>query len=103
MGPSIISPMGMVSAGIAKSLMKDKATLKLNVQDVFQTMQFKGKIDFGGIDANSTFHLLDRAANLTFTWNFGNQKIKVNQYKNTGIQEEENRLKNGNSGTGTPK
>jgi len=101
MGPSIISPMGMVSAGIAKSLMKDKATLKLNVQDVFQTMQFKGKIDFGGINANSEFHLLDRAANLTFTWNFGNQKIKVNQYKNTGIQQEENRIQT--SGTGTPK
>ncbi|HUZ58044.1 MAG TPA: TonB-dependent receptor [Hanamia sp.] len=101
MGPSIISPVGMVSAGIAKSLMKDKGTLKLNVQDVFQTMQFKGKIDFGGINANSAFHLLDRAANLTFTWNFGNQKVKVNQYKNTGIQQEENRIQT--SGTGTPK
>ncbi|HET7119509.1 MAG TPA: TonB-dependent receptor [Hanamia sp.] len=103
MGPTIISPMGMVSAGIAKSLLKDKATIKLNVQDIFQTMNFNGKINFGDINANSEFHLLDRAANLTFTWNFGNQKVKVNQYKNTGIQQEENRLKNANSGTGTPK
>ena len=102
-GPSIISPLWMVSAGMAKSLWKDKATLKLNVQDIFQSMQFKGKIDFAGINANSDFHLLDRAANLTFTWNFGNRKIKVNQYKNTGIQDEENRLKSGSGGTGTPK
>ena len=95
--------MWMVSAGIAKSLWKDKASIKLNVQDIFQSMQFKGKINFGDIDANSQFHLLDRAANLTFTWNFGNKKVKVNQYKNTGIQQEENRLKNANGGAGTPK
>jgi len=102
-GPSIISPIWMVSAGIAKSLWKDNASIKLNVQDIFQSMQFKGKINFGDIDAHSQFHLLDRAANLTFTWNFGNKKVKVNQYKNTGIQQEENRLKNANGGAGTPK
>jgi outer membrane receptor protein involved in Fe transport len=102
-GPSIVSPMWMVSAGISKSLWKDKANIKLNVQDIFQSMQFKGKLNFGDINAHSQFHLLDRAANLTFTWNFGNRKIKVNQYKNTGIQQEENRLKNANSGAGTPK
>ena len=103
MGPTIIKPMWMVSAGIAKSVLKDKATLKLNVQDIFQSMHFKGKIDFGDLHGNTEFHMLDRAANLTFTWNFGNQKIKVNQYKNTGIQQEESRLKSANGGTGTPK
>jgi hypothetical protein len=101
-GPSIISPVWMVSAGIAKSLWKDKASLKFNVQDIFQSMQFKGKIDFAGINGTSHFHLLDRAANLTFTWNFGNRKMKVNQYKNTGIQEEEKRIQT-SGGTGTPK
>lgn len=103
MGPAILKPMGMVSAGISKSLWKDKANIKLNVQDIFQTMHFDGKINFGDIHANSAFRLMDRAANLTFTWNFGNQKVKVNQYKNTGIQQEENRLKSANSGTGAPK
>jgi hypothetical protein len=103
LGPTILKPVGMVSAGISKSLWKDKANIKLNVQDIFQTMHFDGKIDFGNIHANSAFRLMDRAANLTFTWNFGNQKVKVNQYKNTGIQQEENRLKSANSGTGTPK
>lgn len=102
-GPTILSPMGMVSAGIGKSLWKNKASLKLNVQDIFQTMNFNGKINFGDINATSKFHLMDRAANLTFTWNFGNEKVKVNQYKNTGIQQEENRLQSGNSGTGALK
>jgi len=102
-GPSIVGGMGMVSTGISKSLLNDKANIKLNVQDIFQTMKIKGKINFAGMNGNSQFNLMDRAANLTFTWNFGNQKIKVNQYKNTGIQQEENRLKSANSGAGTPK
>ncbi|MGH2643931.1 MAG: outer membrane beta-barrel family protein, partial [Chitinophagaceae bacterium] len=105
MGPMVMYPMGMISAGISKSLMKDKATLKLNVQDILQTMHFKGDINFGDLHGATEFHLLDRAANLTFTWNFGNEKIKVKQYKNTGIQQEEQRIQKGNSGagSGTPK
>lgn len=106
MGPIIMSPMGMISAGISKSLLKDKAMLKLNVQDILQTMHFKGDIKFGNLNGLTEFHLLDRAANLTFTWNFGNEKVKVRQYKNTGIQQEEKRIQTGNAaggGTGTPK
>ena len=63
-------------------------------------MQFKGKIDFGDIHANSAFYLNNRAANLAFTPNFGNQKVNVNQFKNTGIKQEENRLKSAGGGTG---
>lgn len=105
MGPAVASPMGMVSAGIEKSFWDNKASLKLNVQDVFQSMSFKGKIDFGNIHGTTRFHTYSRAANLTFTWNFGNQKVKVKQYKNTGIQQEEKRIQKGTSGagTGTPK
>jgi hypothetical protein len=104
MGPIVMYPMGMISAGISKSLLKDKATLKLNVQDILQTMHFRGNVDFGDLHGSTEFHLLDRAANLTFTWNFGNEKVKVKQYKNTGIQQEEQRIQKGNSsGTGTPK
>jgi hypothetical protein len=66
-------------------------------------MHFDGKINFGDIHANSVFRLMDRAANLTFTWNFGNQKVKVSQYKNTGIQQEKNRLKSANNATDAPK
>lgn len=104
MGPIVMYPMGMISAGISKSLLKDRATLKLNVQDILQTMHFRGNVDFGDLHGSTEFHLLDRAANLTFTWNFGNEKVKVKQYKNTGIQQEEQRIQKGNSsGTGTPK
>jgi hypothetical protein len=95
MGPIIASSMGMINAGIQKSLLNDKATLKLSVQDILQSMNMNGHIDFGNLHARTAFHMFRRAANLTFTWNFGNQKVKVNKYKNTGIREEENRIQKG--------
>ncbi len=96
MGPVIINPFGMVSAGIEKSLWKDKASIKLNVQDIFQSMNIKGNIDFGNLRASTRLRLHHRAANLTFTWNFGNQKVKVKKYQETGIQAEKSRIQKGN-------
>lgn len=97
MGPLVIQPLGMVSAGIKKALWNDKATLKLNVQDIFQTLNFRGKINFGNLHATTATHIHQRAANLTFTWNFGNRKVKVDKHKNSAIQKEENRIQKGNS------
>lgn len=95
MGPMIIKPFGMVSAGIEKSLWNDKASIKLNVQDIFQSMNIKGKIDFGNLRASTHIITHRRAANLTFTWNFGNKKVKVKKYKDTGIQTEKSRIQKG--------
>lgn len=99
MGPFEMSPMGMVSAGIEKTLWNGKASVKLNVQDIFQTLKFDGKVNFGNLHLTNHFRMQDRAANLTFTWNFGNQKIKVNKYKDSSIKKEENRIQKG-SGAG---
>lgn len=100
LGPMELDPMGMISVGIQKSLWDDKASVKLNVQDVLQSMNINGKIDFATLNANTVFHTFRRAANLTFTWNFGNRKVKVTKYKNTGIQQETQRIQTGNSGSG---
>lgn len=100
MGPIEVSPMGLVSAGIEKSLWDGKASVKLNVQDIFQTMKFNGKMDFANLHLNSHFRMNDRAANLTFTWNFGNQKVKVRQHKDTSIQSEEKRIQKGAGNAG---
>lgn len=94
-GPLIVHPVGMISAGLSKSFCQDKASLKLNVQDLFQTMNVNAGLDFGNIDMKTKARLYQRSANLTFTWNFGNQKVKVKKYKNTGIQQEEDRIQKG--------
>lgn len=95
MGPIVINPMGMISVGIEKSFWNEKASVKLNVQDVFKTLNVDGFIDFGNMHTQIESILNQRAFNLTFTWNFGNQKVKVKKYNNTGIQSETKRIKKG--------
>ncbi len=95
MGPIVVTPMYMVSAGIEKSFWHQKADIKLNLQDIFQSIDFTGEMNFGDIHTRQNIHAYRRALHLTFTWHFGNQKVKVKQYKNTGIQKEENRIQKG--------
>lgn len=98
LGPIVAGPMGMISAGIQKSFWDNKASLKLNVQDILQSMNFNGKIKFANLDAITKAQTFHRAANLTFTWNFGNQKVKVKKHQNTSIQDEEKRIQKGSQG-----
>ncbi|GAA4308749.1 outer membrane beta-barrel family protein [Compostibacter hankyongensis] len=95
-GPLVVYPAWMLSFGIEKSLWDDRASLKLNVQDVFQTQNTKADMSIGNIDLYLEQRHFRRWAGLTFTWRFGNEKIKVNRHRNTGIEEEQNRIQRGN-------
>lgn len=100
MGPFVINPMVLASAGIEKTLCNGKASIKLNVQDIFQSMNFKVNSDFGNLHIHNQFHGYNRSASMTFTWNFGNQKIRVRKYNDTSIKEDEKRIQKGNSNNG---
>lgn len=98
MGPFEVSPMVMVSAGISKSLWHGKADIKVNVQDIFQSMNFKVNTEFGNLHIRSNAYIYNRSVNLTFSWHFGNQKVKVKKHKDTGIQDAEKRIQKGAGG-----
>ena len=88
-------PMGAFSFGIQKKMMKDKATLKLNVNDVFWTQKFKGNFVFNDIDVQIVNRWESRVARVTFTYRFGNNKIKAARQRQTGLDDEKGRVKNG--------
>jgi iron complex outermembrane recepter protein len=88
-------PMGSVSFGIQKKLMKDKATLKLNVNDVFWTQKFRGSFLFNDIDVQIVNRWESRTARVSFTYRFGNNKVKAARQRQTGLEDEKGRVKNG--------
>ncbi|MBC7407138.1 MAG: TonB-dependent receptor [Arcicella sp.] len=88
-------PMGAVSFGIQKKMMQDKATLKLNVNDVFWTQKFRGNFVFNDIDVQIVNRWESRVARVTFTYRFGNNKIKAARQRQTGLDDEKGRVKNG--------
>ncbi|MES2520747.1 MAG: outer membrane beta-barrel family protein [Bacteroidota bacterium] len=90
-------PMGAVSFGIQKKLMKDKATLKLNVNDVFWSNKFRGNFAFNDIDVQIANQWESRVARVTFTYRFGNNKVAAARQRQTGLEAEKGRVKNGSN------
>ena len=88
-------PMGAVSFGIQKKILNDKATLKLNVNDIFWTQKFRGNFIFNDIDVQIVNRWESRTARVTFTYRFGNNKVTSARQRQTGLEDEKGRIKSG--------
>jgi iron complex outermembrane recepter protein len=95
-GQIFIQPLGQTSAALAKQIMKEKASLKLGLRDIFYTQQVSGNINFQQTEA--TFHNTrdSRQLSLTFTYRFGKtvQGARNNRHSG-GADDESSRLKKG--------
>ena len=93
-GQALIDPFGQVNAGIQKKLMQNKAALKFNVRDVFNTYKADGLTNFIP-NVYSTFRnrFNSQAFTLGFTYSFGTAG-KNNRRNNGGAETEQSRVKN---------
>ncbi|TAM95967.1 MAG: TonB-dependent receptor [Chitinophagaceae bacterium] len=91
-GMAISYPRYSVSAGVQKSFWDKRASMKLNVNDIFDTQEGGGTLHYQQI--NMTIHNKweSRRIGLTFSYSFGNKNLKVNQNHKTGIEDEQNRI-----------
>lgn len=85
---------GQVSIGAQKQLWNKRATLRLNVSDVFFTSWYGGNIRQGQIDLQWVSRRESRVARLAFTYNFGNQKLKNLGQRRSGAEDEQRRSAN---------
>jgi len=94
-GQIIIDPLGQASAAISKKILKDKASLKLAVRDLFYTNKVHGYINFQQTEA--TFRNLrdSRQVAMTFSWNFGKPFKGTGGRRHSGAGDEESRVKTG--------
>jgi hypothetical protein len=84
----------MISAGIQKKILKDKGSLKLLINDILQSRQFREHTLYGNIDMNSHIRLDSRRAILSFSYQFGNHNLSRKERK-TGSEDIQNRVKGG--------
>ena len=84
--------MWSADAGIQKTLLDKKATLKMSVTDVFKTNHWNSTSNFAG----STFHAQggydSRQFRLSFQYRFGSKEVKAARERNTSIESESKRL-----------
>lgn len=94
-GQILIQPLGQLAAGISKTVLKGKGTVRLNVRDIFYTQFPKGRIEFKNTKAYFENRRDSRVGTISFSWRFG-KPIKAQQPRKTGgASEEKNRVKTG--------
>jgi len=88
-GQFVTLPKGMLNAAIQKKILNNKASIKLNMRDIFHTFSPSGTITHI-VDANATFHnFVDtRVATLAFTYSFG-KLTNVPEKRDTGGADSE--------------
>ena len=88
--------MWAVNTGVQYTFMNKAATLKLNVNDIFNTMRWKATQNHGGLDMTIQNNWESRQARLSFTYNFGNKEVKPMRRRKNAGEEEQRRLDSGN-------
>jgi iron complex outermembrane receptor protein len=90
-----IKPQYSVDAGISHSFYNKKMNLKLAISDIFNTRRNRVSSHYQSVNLDVMNKNDTRVGRLTFTYNFGNNKIKARQHQ-TGADDEKSRVKSGN-------
>ena len=91
-----MNAMWSLDAGIQKKLMDGKANLRLAVSDIFRTNHWSGISRFGVLDMRVAGGWDSRRFRMSLSYNFGNSEVKAARRRNTGLEDEQRRIKTGN-------
>ena len=92
-GEIVVGSMWRLDAGVQKLVLKKKGSVKLGVQDIFNSQYFSGSINYQDIDAYIKNVWDSRTFSLTFSYRFG-KPIKNQQHRRTGgASDEESRVR----------
>lgn len=92
-GYASLRTVGYIDLGLRKSIMKGSGSLKLAVNDVFNTRQNRFEVKYGAIDNFSKMNTDTRLVNLTFNYSFGNRNVKQNKVRKSTIEAEAGRTR----------
>ncbi|MEO6733961.1 MAG: outer membrane beta-barrel protein [Ferruginibacter sp.] len=91
----LLYPTRQLSAGIARSILKNKGTIKMSVRDIFYTQAMEGLTQFQAADEYFILRRDTRVVNFVFNWRFG-KMLKQTKRIGSGAGEEMERVGNGN-------
>jgi hypothetical protein len=81
-----------IDLGLQKNVMHDKATLRLATTDLLKKNKFNTDTQLNNLLLHTTYTGETRQIRLNFTYRFGNTKIKTKDSRESGLQNESQRL-----------
>jgi len=95
-GQIAIKSLGQMTAGVQKQVLKNKGTLKFNINDVLNTRNPRGEINFQNTEARFRQYSDNRTATISFSYRFGKPIKGMQKRKTGGAGDEQNRVKGAN-------
>ena len=95
MGIFVQRPMGSMDVGIKKKLKDNKSSLQFSVTNILNSLVFDFKADVPehNIYADVRIHTFFRGFRLTYSRNFGKEKLREKRERSTGSEEERGRVR----------
>jgi len=91
-GVARIRPVAMAAAGLSHPLFKGKGTIRLNVRDMFQSLNFRVDARYAHVDASFRQVRDSRMAALSFSYRFSKGKLNPQRKKQGSAGEEQERI-----------
>jgi iron complex outermembrane receptor protein len=90
-------PMGMLSAGLSKQILKNNGTVRVGIRDILYSQQGGGTSKYGNVDATFKEKRDSRVVNIGFTYRFSKGKMGNQRKRSNGsANDEQNRVGVGN-------
>lgn len=92
-GYAVMKSAGGLDFGVTKSLLKNRASLKLGIVDIFNTQPMRFEVKYGNIHNLAKLNNDTRVVNLTFNYRFGSSTVKAAKARKSAIESEAGRTK----------
>ena len=93
-GFMVTDPQWGIAAGVQKTVLKNKGTVRFNMTDIFWTNLPKAVITYNNYIEKWHAYRETRVANLTFTYRFGKNTVAQARRRTTSSEEERQRVGN---------